>query len=189
MRRLRQLIASHWWLSPALLVVATLYIFSLLGQIPHPASPAKIQPQPAPAPIISPVAPTANPVITASPVLDLFSPDAATLAHDQSHARVQNTIEQLLISAMILEHCGMINGEQHQQLAAAGWHYATRAKLADTPTALTVQFQQLQIRAQQSYALIYEHPESCQDPELPTLRAALLAWQARIMSASTPRPN
>ena len=189
MRPLRQALTSHWWLSPALLVVATVSIFSLLGQISHPQLSDKILPQPAPATINAPVVSAENPDIIKSPVLDLFSPDAATLAHDQSRAQVQNTIEQLLILARILERCGMINEQQHRQMVAAGWHYAARAKLADTTEKITTQFQQLQVKAEQSYALLYAQPESCHDPDLPTLRAALLAWQANVMSASTLRLN
>ena len=186
---MRQALASNWWLSPALLVIVTLSIFSLLGQIPQPASPKEIYSLPTPNPATSLVPLASQPVIVTNPVLDLFSPNAATLAHDQSRAKVQNTIEQLLISARIINHCGMITAQQYQQLIAAGWHYAASAKLADTSEKLMPQFQQLQIKAQQSYDLVYKRPESCYDPTLPALRAALLAWQEKIMSVSTLRLN
>jgi hypothetical protein len=181
-----------WWLGTALVVSASLMLYSLLDRVPDPAPPAPTEQTFSPAEIpasSAPAAATAPKPSALNPVLDLFSPDAATLLREQSRAQVKNTIEQLFISTAMLDTCGLLTPEEKHRITAAGWRYATRARLGDTQAQLTETFQQLHQQAAESYRLVYHSATLCQDEKLPALRDALILWQYRLTEDSASHPK
>ena len=193
MKHLGKRLFLPWWLRTALLVMATLGIFLLLQHVPRQTPPEKPSP-PAETHVSSAAPLSPAPSATAiskppHPVLDLFSPDLASLARDQSRAQVNGTIEQLFISITMLETCELLTKEEKDQILAAGWLYAIRSQLSDTPQQLTEQFQQLHQQAGKTYRLVYESRVTCQDPQLPALRNSLLLWQQAITEHSPSHPK
>ena len=182
-----------WWLRTALIVMATLGVFSLLEHIPRHAPPEKPS-HPSETHVSSAAEISPAPSATASPapphpVLDLFSPDLTSLKRDQSRAQVNSTIEQLFISITMLATCELLTKEEKDQILAAGWLYASRSKLSDTPQQLAQQFQRLYQQAGETYRLVYESRVTCQDSQLPALRNSLLLWQHAITEHSPSHPK
>jgi hypothetical protein len=191
MKRSGKPVFLPWWLRTALLVMATLCVFLLLEHIPRQAPPEKplLTPETHASAPLSPALPATASPTPPHPVLDLFSPDLASLARDQSRAQVNSTIEQLFISITMLETCELLTKKEKNQIIAAGWIYAIRSQLSDTPQQLTEQFQQLHQQAGETYRLVYESRVTCQDPQLPALRNSLLLWQQAITEHSPSHPK
>jgi hypothetical protein len=194
MKRSGKPVFLPWWRRTALLVMAILCVFLLLEYIPRQAPPEKpsLPPETHVSSAAAPQSPAPSATASPSPphpVLDLFSPDLASLARDQSRAQANSTIEQLFISITMLETCELLTKEEKDQILAAGWLYAIRSQMSDTPQQLTEQFQQLHLQAGETYRLVYESRVTCQDPQLPALRNSLLLWQQAITEHSPSHPK
>lgn len=134
-----------------------------------------------PAVVEKPVPPAPPNTDNSRLILELFSPNDATLGAQRNATTITQQIEQTLTVSFVLVKCLALSQDDYTRLFHALVIYAERSKLAPNAAEADKIVRQIAQSSNASYALVYSRT-SCNSPQLAPLANDVVKWTKAVLS-------